>query len=579
MRHATWIVLGAALACGHAAPAQVSNGAVDSGVNAGDADDAATIDTGIAPPRPIAPMSVSHLTSRRPTFRWALAPGSDGARVEVCADRACTRLVATFDVRGDHGAPADELPSGVVFWRLRGMSGGSVGAATSVTWQAALPARSAPLATAWGAMLDANGDGLADVVVGDSDVLGPTQHVFEHLGSAAGPAATPSSVLTAPMPVVGYAASIASADDIDGDGFGDLLVGSPQEDTVYVYRGGVGGFADPPAWVLHGTAMSGFGAAVSGAGDVDGDGYGDIVVGMPALPVGDGSTASGGAVVFYGGPAGPSDEHSAPLARRAGSDAQDFGQFVAGAGDVDGDGLSDVAVFAGLESTDPQIVALYLGRDEPFGAAPSKLLQYEGSNVVWMGNAHLLACAGDDNGDGYADIVMSTAAPQLDPYEPDHLSLFYGGPSGPNETLSRRIVSPLSSRLAFGVSVAGIDVDGDGLDDIATSVLAFQPPRLSALVYRGAPAGLGASTPIPTADATTAYGREITSPGDIDGDGYADLVVAYPSRVTPIGDGGAFHGAVEVHRGGPSGVAVAPQWTLLPPDSNAVAYGGSLAPP
>jgi len=574
-----WIVLAGLTGACRAAPTPASFGSGDAGLDGGDdAADAATVTAAIAPPRPVAPISVSHLTSRRPTFRWALAPGSDGARVEVCADRACTRLVASFDASGDHGAPPDELPSGVVFWRLRGTSRGAVGVATSITWEAVSPARSAPVATAWGAMLDANGDGLADVVVGDSDELRPTQHVFVHLGGATGPAVAPSGVLSAPMPVIGYATSVASADDIDGDGFGDLLVGSPQENTVYVYRGGVGGFAEPPAWVLHGAAMSQFGAAVNGTGDVDGDGYGDIVVGMPSSTVGDGSAASGAAMVFYGGPTGPSADRTAALARRAGSDAQDFGYFVAGAGDVDGDGRSDVAVFGGIESTDPQFVALYLGRDQPFGAAPSRLLQYEGSNVVWMDNAHLLACAGDDNGDGYTDLVMSTSAPQTIPYEPDHLSLFYGGPTGPGETLSRRLVSPLAPRDAFGVSVAAIDFDGDGLDDIAAGVNAYQPPAISAFVYLGAPSGPGAATDIATTDTRTAAEREVTSPGDIDGDGFADLVIAYPARVT-VEDGGALRGAVEVHRGGPSGVAAAAQWTLLPPDTKAVAYGGSLAPP
>jgi hypothetical protein len=380
------------------------------------------------------------------------------------------------------------------------------------------------------------------------------------------------------MPIVAYAASIASADDIDGDGFGDLLVGSPQEDTVYVYRGGAGGFAEPPAWVLHGTAMSGFGVAASGAGDVDGDGYGDIVVGMPYLSIVDGSAACGGAMVFYGGPSGPSTNRAAPLARRAGSDAQSFGYFVAGAGDVDGDGLSDVAVYAGIESSDPQLVALYLGRDQPFGAAPSRLLQYEGSDLRWMGNTHQLACAGDSNGDGYADLVMSTSAPQIVYWEPAHLSLFYGGPSGPAETLSRRIMTPLPPGDAFGVSVAAIDFDGDGLDDIGTGVLSSQPPPLSALVYPGGASGPGGATDIATADAVISDEREVASPGDVDGDGYADLVIAYPARFTSV-DGGALHGAVEVHRGGPSGIALAARWTLLPPDTTAVAYGGSLAPP
>jgi hypothetical protein len=179
----TSLVLGAA--CSPASP----QAAGDAGVSVDDAGDAAGI--ALAAPRPVAPVGVSFLTSRRPTFRWALGGGADGARVEVCRDRACTAIVASFDAPGDQGSPPDELPAGVVFWRLRGMHGGAAGASTSAAWEAVVPSRSSPRSTAWGAMLDANGDGFGDVVVGDSDTFAATQHVYVHHGGPQGPAATP----------------------------------------------------------------------------------------------------------------------------------------------------------------------------------------------------------------------------------------------------------------------------------------------------------------------------------------------------------------------------------------------------
>ena len=94
-----------------------------------------------------------------------------------------------------------------------------------------------------------------------------------------------------------------------------------------------------------------------------------------------------------------------------------------------------------------------------------------------------------------------------------------------------------------------------------------------------------------TLDATTLFEREVGSPGDVDGDGFPDLVVGFPSRTaTPVacrhgdasvGDGGpvTLHGAVEVHAGGANGASVAAKWTLLPPDGTAVDVRGHARAP
>jgi hypothetical protein len=560
-------------------------------VDAGPTEAATT--TNVAAPRPMSPVSVSFLTSRRPTFQWQLPPGADGARVEVCGDRACARLVATFDVAGDHGSPPADLPSGPAFWRLHGTASGAAGAATSATWELVVPAVSALRSTAWGAMLDANGDGFGDIAVGDSDTFAPTQHVYVHHGGAGGPEPTPSSVLSAPSPVAGYATSLASAGDVDGDGFADLLVGSPGENAVYVYRGGVAGFADPPFVVLTGPAKSSFGAAVSGAGDVDGDGYADIVVGLPLRAPPAGSQVQGAAVLYYGGPGGPSPSRSIELGPRPGSDAQALGTFVSTAADIDGDGLADVAVWGGIESTDPQYVLVYYGGAHPFGAAPSVLLQYDGASPSWLGASSLLACAGDTNGDGYPDVVMSTPVPPNVGFTVDHLSLFFGGPGGPALVPSRDIVTPLGLMDHFGLSVAGLDANQDGFDDIATSTASYTQPPVAALLYLGAMSGPALATTLTTTDPTTLFEREVGSSGDVDGDGFPDLVVGFPSRVTAVGDAGlpdagdtfdsgasgVLHGAVEVHAGSAAGIGVAARWVLLPPDGTAMAYGASLVRP
>jgi hypothetical protein len=583
------LLLVAAGCAGHGSPPHATT---DAGAEAGD--DAAPE---LAPPRPVAPVSVSFLTSRRPTFRWQLSSGTDGARVEVCADRACTRPVTSFDATGTRGAPDVDLPPGVVFWRLHGTSAGrAAGARTSATWETVVPPVSAPVATAWGSMIDADGDGFADVVVGDSDPNAPTQHVYVHRGGPSGPSPSPSQVLSAPAAVAGYATSLASAGDVDGDGYADLLVGSPGENVVYVYGGGAGGFASVPALVLAGPDKSSFGASVSGAGDVDGDGFADVVVGAPALLV-QGDPVQGAATVYFGSAAGLSASKSAPLGPRAGSDAQGFAWFVSEAGDVDGDGLGDVAVWGGVDTADPQYVLVYRGADRPYGAAPGLLLQFDGADPSWLPTANLLVCAGDVNGDGYADLAVSAAVAPAG-FAADHVSVFLGGGASPTQLPWRRIDNPLAMGDHFGLTLAGADLDQDGFSDLAATAASYATPPVAALVYAGGPMGMGLTTTMTTPDATTLFDREAASPGDVDGDGYPDLLVAFPARTTRVpgasdagagagGEGGVDggsadgtrHGAVEVHAGGLHGAGAAARWTLLPPDGAAVAYGASLARP
>lgn len=536
-------------------------------------------------PRPLTPASASFSTSRRPTFRWDLAQGTDGARLEICRDRGCTHVVDTLDAAGGMVTPAGDLPSGTLFWRLHGMAGGRAGKAVSATWELVSPVRSAPVATTWGSLLDADGDGLADVAVGDSNSFTPTQHVYVYLGSQHGPAAAPSSVLTAPKPINHYAASLATAGDLDGDGYVDMAVGSPNDDTVYVYRGGSSGFSDPPALVLKGPSMTRFGFAVAGAGDVNGDGYADLIVGSPIRAPTGGSAVQGEARVYFGAAAGLSPSSFAELEPAAGSDEQGFGQYVSGAGDLDGDGRADVAVYGGAGSFNPQRVYVYLGRSAKFGAAPDATLEYEGSNTLWLDNAAPLACAGDVDGDGYADVVMGTPVPFTMDYVIDHFSLFRGAPSGLDPFPAMRVDSPLPTGDHFGLGFAAADFDGNGAADLAVSTIAFELPSTSVLVYGSAAQSPAVQGRISTEEATWYNEREIESSGDVDGDGYPDLVVGYPERATPSNvpgpDGGAssLQGAVEVHRGGPNGVDPASSWTLLPPDTSAAAYGATLARP
>src|SRR6185503_13117360 len=222
--------------------------------------------------------------------------------------------------------------------------------------------------------------------------------VFVYSGTATGFTAVPWNVETNQAGSQ-FGAAVAAGGDVNGDGYADVLVGAPSYDDAstddgraYVFLGSPSGLATTPAWIGHGTvAGATFGGAVGTAGDVNGDGYADFLVGAPR----DGTTEpfEGRAFLFLGSP-GPLSTLPAWTAESNEADAR-FGSSVATAGDVNRDGYADVLVGAPQwtngDSSEGR-ASLYLGSAS--GLATSAVWNWE-SNESGGRAGSSVASAGD----------------------------------------------------------------------------------------------------------------------------------------------------------------------------------------
>ncbi len=371
-------------------------------------------------PRPVAPMSLGAVTQRRPTLRWALPPSVDGAVIELCHDRACARVIETLTARGTSARPTTDLPAGrVVFWRARGTRGADTGQVYGATWSFYVPARDGAVDTSFDPRCDINGDGVDDVVSSGPPREGIGGTYVYRVSVALGGA----SQTAPPQGIEGWESGnrasldVASVGDVNGDGYGDVIVGWGQADddgdgegrartctgTASVFLGGAAGLSTTPQQVLGaGEPGACVGDGVAGAGDVNGDGYADVIVAATtAAPRG--REMAGVVRVYYGGPAGID---ATPQWERAGTAAREcLGRSVAGVGDVNGDGFGDVAIGALVVSrSSVGVVRVFLGGASGLATTPQREIQRPREH--WSFGASI-AGAGDVNGDGYADLRVT----------------------------------------------------------------------------------------------------------------------------------------------------------------------------
>jgi hypothetical protein len=364
--------------------------------------------------------------------------------------------------------------------------------------------------------------------------------------------------------------SVASAGDVNGDGYSDVIVGAPRYDNgesdegqALVYLGSASGLAASPAWTAEGNqANAWFGYTVASAGDVNGDGFSDIIVGAPYYD--NGPIDEGRAFLFLGSASGL----LSGAAWTAESDQQGslFGQSVASAGDINGDGYSDVIIGA------PRYTFGETGEGRAFvylGSASGLLRNWAwsaDSNQSLSSFGYSVASAGDVNGDSYSDVIISAPFYSNDELNEGRTYVYLGSASGLGTNPAWTAESNLRD-ARFGSSVASAgDINGDGYSDVIIGASGYSYGYAyggRAFAYLGSASGLAPSPAWTVArrEDYSNFGFGVASAGDINGDGYSDVVVtAYGGLYAFGGLRWWVPGRVFVYYGSSNGLPLTQSW-------------------
>ena len=403
---------------------------------------------------------------------------------------------------------------------------------------------------------DVNSDGYADLAVGawgyDLSSGFNEGKAYVYYGSASGLNLTPDWSAVGEDTNIYFGYPVASAGDVNGHGYDDLAVGAPSYNSgtgkVYIYLGSANGLSITADWSAIGEAASNyFGQSVSSAGDVNGDGYADLAVGAYLF------NTTGKAYVYHGSTTGLS---TIPTWSAVGEDVNNlFGYSVASAGDMNGDGYADLAVGAYGYDIATGKVYVYHGSANGLSITPNWSVFGETEDTCF---GQSVASAGDVNGDGYADLAAGAPCLNMPGQDNNGKVYVYHGSVGSLKFTPDWSAVGEGENSYFGESVASVgDVNGDGYDDLAIGASGYNTSTGKAYVYHGSTNGLSITVDWSAVgeDIYDRFGYSVASAGDVNGDGYADLVVGAFDFNNIIGKAYNYYGSA-----GPAGCTVYCLW-------------------
>lgn len=346
-----------------------------------------------------------------------------------------------------------------------------------------------------GILRDVNGDGYDDVLSGSLDQRTLQVNSQVYFGSSSG--VQPESAWTRRVIALGG----GSAGDVNGDGFGDVILSRDYDGHASVYVGSPSGPSETAVAVFGDSGIPG-GTHLFGVEDVDADGFDDAVLSDDA-----------GTTVVHGLAAGLET-----LGREVLFDPEasgSFGLVGTGAGDVDGDGAADVVL------GNDAVTAAYVYTEVAIGGAadPAALVVSERGFGTSVGGG------GDVNGDGFDDVFVGSPLTEI-----GTARVFLGSAEGVGTEAAPKLYGFLPDD-GFGSEVASArDFDGDGYSDLLVGTY----HAAASYVFYGAPEGVRVEVE-DILDLGTATVHETYGGGDVNGDQIGDVVILTRSEAN-LGD-------------------------------------------